>query len=276
MVTTGANEENILKQAGLSEEQAVVYEALLEKGPQKASPLSTWTGVKRGLVYKILDQLGNIGLVEKKGGAGAVAVFSPNHPSLLLDKIERDKKNLELSKEMVQVGLGGLSSKYNLIAGKPNVRFFEGEDGLASLYEDILIDGKDILLIRSFDDNQHPKIIQMVTEQIKNQVKKNIRVRTITPFVSDTKESFLNYDKNNLVERRIIPKGLLDIPSQIIIYGSQKVGITSFGKDMMTTIIDNTLIATTFKMLFEYIWQKSTTEHEQIINSFGSSNNHGV
>jgi sugar-specific transcriptional regulator TrmB len=41
------NQENILKQAGLSEEQAITYEALIDKGPQKASILANWTGIKR-------------------------------------------------------------------------------------------------------------------------------------------------------------------------------------------------------------------------------------
>ncbi len=83
-----------------------MYESLLEKGPQKASPLSTWTGIKRGLVYKILEQLENMGLVEKKGGTGTVAVFYPAHPSILLDKMDRDKKNFELAKEIVGAGIG--------------------------------------------------------------------------------------------------------------------------------------------------------------------------
>ncbi len=43
------NEDQILMQAGLSEEQALTYQALLEKGPQKASDISRWTGGKRGL-----------------------------------------------------------------------------------------------------------------------------------------------------------------------------------------------------------------------------------
>lgn len=120
------SEENILKQAGLSEEQAMTYQTLLDKGPQKATPLSVWTGIKRGLTYKVLEQLENMGLVEKKGGIGTVAVFYPAHPSLILDKMERDKKSLELAKDVVSAGLGQLSSKYNLLSGKPNVRFFEG------------------------------------------------------------------------------------------------------------------------------------------------------
>ena len=119
---------SILIEAGLSEEQAIVYDALLEKGPQRASNLSKWTGIKRGLTYKILEQLKNMGLVEEKGGKGTVAVFIASHPSLLLGNIERREKELSLSKEMLSHSLGGLVSKYNLIVGKPNVQFYEGDE----------------------------------------------------------------------------------------------------------------------------------------------------
>lgn len=138
------NQENILKQAGLSEEQAITYEALIDKGPQKASILANWTGIKRGLTYKVLEQLENMGLVEKKGGTGTVAVFYPAHPSILLDKMDRDKKNLELAKDMVSLGLGNLTSKYNLLSGKPNIRFFEGEEGIKEvLYDTLTISKQD-------------------------------------------------------------------------------------------------------------------------------------
>jgi len=70
-------EENILIQAGLSEEQAQIYQALLERGPQRASDLTKWVGLKRGLVYKVLEQLENIGLALKSEGKGTVAVFFP-------------------------------------------------------------------------------------------------------------------------------------------------------------------------------------------------------
>ena len=122
------NEERILIDAGLSEEQALVYGALLEKGPQKASNIASWTGIKRSLVYKILEQLDNMGFVEKKGGEGTVAVFSPNHPSLLLSSFEQKEKEMAMTKELITASLGQLTSKFNLLAGKPNVQFFEGKN----------------------------------------------------------------------------------------------------------------------------------------------------
>ena len=143
-------EENILIQAGLSEEQALAYQSLLDKGPQRASDLAKWTGIKRGLIYKVLEQLESMGLVSKQGGLGTVAVFSPAHPSLLLSNIEKKEKEIALNKEMLMSSIGALSSKYNLIIGKPNVQFFEGKEGIIKIYEQALNSGTKF--IDSFED----------------------------------------------------------------------------------------------------------------------------
>lgn len=263
------NEETILMQAGLSEEQALTYQCLLEKGPQKASSVAKWTGIKRGLTYKVLQELEHTGLVEKKESQGTVATFFPLHPNSLLERIDRKKDELERSKETLVNSLGTLISKYNLINEQPSVTFFEGVRGLQKIYDDVIREGKDILLIQSPKDRNHPETIPMIEQQIKKQVSKNIHVRAITPLVDDTKEFIGRHDKTNLVTRRVVPSELLNEPAQIMIYGYRKVGITSFETTMVSTIIDDPSINKTFRALFEIIWRKTQDEHEAIITRLG-------
>lgn len=265
-------EENILIQAGLSEEQAQAYQALLDRGPQRASDLSKWTGIKRGLIYKVLEQLESMGLISKKGGPGTVAVFSPSHPSLLLSNIERKEKEIALTKEMLTSSLGSLSSKFNLITGKPNVQFFEGLDGIQKVYDELVFEKKDILLIQSPFDAEIKEIDSMVQKQIEKQVAHNIHTKAITPLIETTKEWVKNKDSKNLVTRCIIPNGIFEIPAQIIIY-SNKVGISSMKEPIITSIIEDKNISDTFKMIFEYIWQLSQSNHKKIIDSFEIPNN---
>ncbi|TAN58360.1 hypothetical protein EPN15_01360 [Patescibacteria group bacterium] len=61
--------EQVLTQAGLTENQALIYEILVKNGLMPAGAVCKKTPLKRGLVYKILDELTEIGLVEKKGKA---------------------------------------------------------------------------------------------------------------------------------------------------------------------------------------------------------------
>lgn len=250
-------DEKILIEAGLSEEQALTYQGLLERGPQKASSIASWTGIKRSLTYKILEQLESLALVSKKGGSGTVSTFIANHPSLLLNKLEKDKKQLELATETVRFGLNSFVSQFNLQSGKPNVQFSEGLAGLKNVYADILTQGTEILLIRSPHDNKYPEIVPIVTKQITDQIIKNIHTRAITPVVNTTQHTIQASDEKNLVTRKLIKLDEFNEPAQIIIYGKQKVAITSFGDQMISTIIDDVAIHSAFKALFEFIWARS-------------------
>lgn len=250
-------DEKILIEAGLSEEQALTYQGLLERGPQKASLIASWTGIKRSLTYKILEQLEVLGLISKKGGTGTVTTFIANHPSLLLNKLEKDKKQLELATETVRFGLNSFVSQFNLQSGKPSVQFSEGLGGLKDVYKDILTEGVDILLIRSPHDNKYPEIIPIVTKQVADQVAKSIHTRAITPVVNTTQNTIQTADALNLVTRKLIKLDEFNEPAQIIIYGKQKVAITSFGDQMISTIIDDPAIQSAFKALFEFIWAKA-------------------
>jgi sugar-specific transcriptional regulator TrmB len=249
------NQENILKQAGLSEEQAAVYEALLDKGPQKATPLSAWTGIKRGLIYKVLEQLENMGLVEKKGGTGTVAVFYPAHPSVLLDKMERDMKNISLAKEMVSLGIGGLSSKYNLIVGKPSVRFFEGFDGVKEVVFDSLTSQTEIL---SFADNEavnklYPKLNE---EYLPARKKVNVKKRMIskdTPYIRELAQR----DDPTITQRRVISQDF-NFATVMQIYDNKVTYITLDPGRAVGIIIEDSSIYEMHRVLFEAMWDNAT------------------
>ncbi len=244
------NEENILKQAGLSEEQAVTYEALLEKGPQKASILANWTGIKRGLTYKVLEQLENMGLVEKKGGTGTVAVFYPAHPSILLDKMDRDKKNLELAKNMVSLGLGNLTSKYNLLSGKPNIRFFEGEDGILNITGDFPKEEKEIKQIIDISaalNEFKDETLNYLNKRVKLGISKKM-------LLSDNLEN-REYAKkgSELTEFRFLPKNF-PVPTSFQMYENKLTILTLKEDKKIGIIIEDPDIYKAMESLFNSLW----------------------
>lgn len=244
-------EENILIQAGLSEEQASVYQALLDKGPQRASDLARWTGIKRGLIYKVLEQLESMSLVSKKGGAGTVATFSPSHPSLLLSNIERKEKELTLNKEMLASSIGSLSSKYNLIIGKPNVQFFEGKEGVLKVAQDSLTSKTDVC---SFVDADavlkiYPELNkEYVSKRLKNNVKKKI-ISNDSPIL---REAVKNDDKN-LTEQRIIRQKIY-FATIVMIYDNKVSFITLDQNRAIGIIIEDPDIYKTNQAIFDYVW----------------------
>lgn len=248
------NDEKILIEAGLSEEQAAIYSALLDKGPLKAGSLASWTGIKRGLIYKVLDQLENMGLITEKGGEGTVAVFSPNHPSRLSEIMEQKEKSLALAKETVSFSLGALSSKFNLLSGKPNVQFYEGKEGVAKVIQDSLTSQTEIL---SFADNEamnkyYPEINK---ENVEARKKSNIKKRLIsidTPYIRELAKN----DVAGITERKVIDSNdKFAVVTQI--YDNKVSYITLDPERTIGVIIEDKAIYEMQKMIFEKLWENA-------------------
>src|SRR3989344_695186 len=121
--------EQTLIQAGLTKNQSLIYEILVKTGPVSAGKLAKIAPLKRGLVYKVLEELEEVNLVEQKKPAGTVAVFIPAHPLKLKDLAEQRERQAKDAQRILESVLGGLVSDYNLAVGKPGVQFYEGKEG---------------------------------------------------------------------------------------------------------------------------------------------------
>jgi len=265
-------ETKILVDLGLTEDEATIYNSLLEYGQMPARTVALRSNIGRQLTYKILDDLIKKGIVEKKETGTKILLFVPVHPRELEKLFAKKKEEIENTKKALDESLGGMISKYNLFIGKPNVQFFEGIDGIQKIYDGLNFEKKDILLIQSPFDADLPEIDSIVQKQIKKQIANNIHTRAITPLINTTEDWVKNKDAENLVTRHITEKGMFDIPAQILIYGN-KVGISSMKNPIVTTIIEDQNISDTFKIMFEYIWKSSEAQSEKIIRSFDLPNN---
>ena len=252
-----------LIQAGLTKDQATIYISLLTRGRSAASKLVPLTTLSRPMVYRILDELVTLGLVTKHDAPKMVSQFESAHPLKLREFIDAKRSEVETKHKALESVLGSLISDYTALSGKPGVRILQGLAGISELYEDILNENVDIQLIRSPYDDRFPELLAVVLEQIKNQVKVGIHTQAITPFDNETTEELETDDSRNLVERRLASLETLDLPAQIILY-ADKVAITAFDTELMTTIIQNPAISKTFQMLFGFMWTQLESEDTRI------------
>jgi sugar-specific transcriptional regulator TrmB len=254
--------QDFLTKAGLTADQAKIYEILVKNGTMPARKISLLSGMKRPLCYKIVDQLISLELVEKIDKK--VNLFSPTHPSKVADLITRQQDSLRIAEQSLKSVLGNLISDFNLYSEKPNVRFYEGVSGVQVLYDDIIMEKKDILLFRSPMDDSRADLADIISKQLKRQVEAGIHTRAITPMVADLIETVITKDAERLVTRCIVPKDEFMIPAQVIVYGD-KVALTSYGESLVTTIIQNPDIREMFTVIFDYIWKKSGKYSKDIV-----------
>lgn len=135
--------EQVLTQAGLTENQSLIYEILIKNGSLSAGAVYKKTPLKRGLVYKILDELTDLKLVEKKEEPQKVAFFSPAHPLKIKELAKEREEKAQDAQRALEGVLPKIISDFNLTIGKPGVRFFEGLDGIKQALEDTLVNNKE-------------------------------------------------------------------------------------------------------------------------------------
>lgn len=246
--------ETILQQALLNKEQAIVYSALIKNGPLPASQIAKKTPLKRSLVYKVLDQLIEAGLVEKQTSQSKITIFRANHPTKLHELAQKKEAEAQSAQAVLGSVMANMVSEYNLVHSKPGIQFFEGVDGLKKIYDDILETGENFYLVRSGYEPVYVKeIVPIINKFIEKRVAKGMSVTALTP-----RDKVLNIkgryaspkeDKKILFNRIWLNKNDYDAPVEIDIYGN-KVAFLSFGKELIGVIIDSPQIARSLKKIF--------------------------
>jgi HTH-type transcriptional regulator, sugar sensing transcriptional regulator len=240
--------EEQLIQLGLSKDQAKIYEILLKNGELQASAIKRHVEISRPLVYKVLGELLNLGLVEKKEDLGKTATFSPAHPSKLQELVENKKKEVDKSADILDSVINNIASDYNLISGKPGIRFFSGIEGIKKIYQDILLVGQDFYLIRPKMEPVFSELVKpVISDFVKIRLRKKMKVTALTP--DDIDKEAAKRDSEFLFDRTWVPINLYNSPVEINIYGN-KVAILSYAKELVGIIIESPQIAESMKQLF--------------------------
>jgi sugar-specific transcriptional regulator TrmB len=248
-------------EAGLSPEQAVVYEILLKTGSTEASAAARAIpgthAISRPLVYKVLEELIVLDLVEKVGTKGKVAKFTPKHPIAITKAIDDKKVRIERTKEQFHLTSGKLSSLFNLMSGKPGVQFYEGEDGVWEVLMDSLTATEEI---RSYADLESiaKHIPELNAEYSALREDKHVKKRGL---VIDSPEArkFLKSYSGDTTTTKLIPVAGADIDFHTImqIYDQKVSYITLTESYMVGIIITDQHITNTHKYLFDSMWNQS-------------------
>ena len=129
-----------LKDLGLSDNEAKVYLAMLELGPASVIDISKKAGVNRPTAYVQIESLKKMGLVstQTKGKKQLFIAESPDQLEFVLDRQLGELKQKQSEFEKI---LPDLINLYRSSGAQPQVRFFEGKEGLLTMQENVLKSG---------------------------------------------------------------------------------------------------------------------------------------
>lgn len=242
----------ILKQLGLNESEALIYELLLEFGRLPAQDLLAPSGLGRGNVYNILTSLKKKGLVTEIKGKKTVFEAAP--PSKLATLIDRERSKIDQLSASFSGILPFLSSEYHLSTGKPIIQVFEGLDGAERAILDSVDSKTEILTYYDFAVMKD-RMVEIDERYYKAYVAKGVQKRIL---VSDTPEArayFVTPLKNTRVG--FVPSFPSSFNSGVQIYDG-KVSFISLKNERLVSIImaDQTLYDL-MRQIFEFSWAQA-------------------
>jgi sugar-specific transcriptional regulator TrmB len=245
--------EDLLIKTGLTKDQAKIYEVLLKSGVMPASKASLEAGLKRGLGYKVIEQLVLLGLVEKIDKK--VALFAPCHPSKLKEFIQKKGDEIRNIEASLSGSIGSMVSDYNLNSGKPNIQFFEGEEGIRKVLEDSLYSKEEILSYADITSVQKylPKVNEWYVAQ---REKKGVLKKVIMPDLPESRSMLSSYH-TTITKSRLINLDALPFKSVMQIYDGKVSYVTLSEDQMIGVIIEDQAIYEMQKALFNFTWTKA-------------------
>lgn len=245
--------EQTLTRAGLDEQQALVYEILLKEGILSAGEIHKRTPFKRGLVYKVLDELTALSVIEKKQETGKVTLFTLAHPLKLKDMAEKKEREAKDAKMALDGVLPAMISDFNLYSGKPGVRFYEGKEGVWEVLEDSLRTKGEMYTYTDMEAiDTHIRDIN--EKYAKKRDALGIEKKVIlldTPYARERMKTYHRFVTNT----RFIAIESAPFQSALEIYDDKVAYITFHKEMMMGVIIQDASINAMHRSLFEYAWK---------------------
>ncbi|HWQ59690.1 MAG TPA: helix-turn-helix domain-containing protein [Candidatus Fimivivens sp.] len=247
---------DILSKSGLSPAQAEVYEALLTHGTQQAGSLTKKTSLKRGLVYKVLEDLIDLGLAGKEEEEGKVARFFPKHPSVLREVVENRRKSLKDAELSLDAVLPSLISNFNMVSGAPGVEIYEGEDAKERILWHSLTSKTEIYTYSDIETvmKMTPKVsLRYAKEREKLGIKKKALLLD-TPFARDYVKGYFP----SVTDIRLISaKEAKPFHSSMEIYDGTVSYITYAPDKTIGVILHDPYLYEVHKYVFEALWEKT-------------------
>jgi sugar-specific transcriptional regulator TrmB len=258
MISKDNNLKSILESVGFSEKEASVYLSILALGKGTVSQISRKAMINRTTGYDILDTLLSKELVSISGKEPKqeyIAESPERIKNLLERKIKTDKENLIKAEKYIPI----LTSMHN-ISDRPQVKFYEGVDGLIQVYEDTLTSHETIRAYATIED-MHKTLPSFFPSYYKRRADKNISVRGIIPRTL----AAIERAKHNTEEKRemaLVPPDKYSFSPEICIYDN-KVMIASW-REKLGIIIESSEIADAMKKIYELAWAEAKRLEKEI------------
>jgi sugar-specific transcriptional regulator TrmB len=260
--------QSILENIGLTAKESRTYLAALEIGSSPVSKIASKAKLNRVTAYDILEKLVKKGLINFFT-KDKIKYFTATDPEIVVNEFR--KRTSDLQKALPDL------KRLHGDTIHPRVRYFEGLEGIKSIYADTLTSKTEILNYGNSQEirSQWPTYDE---DYVKKRAELGIRLRGVA--IDDEFGRWVkDKDEENLREIRLISKEQFNFTNEINIY-DDKVAIISFKDELIGMIIESHEIAHTQRAIFKMIWEfcelrnKPFIEPQMMVRKVGAVKKH--
>lgn len=236
----------LLSRAGFSEKEAFVYLALLELGRGTVTDVSKKTGLKRSIIYVVLE-----GLIARAYASvvpsSKILTYSAADPSVILANVQTTAKQLSEMLGFLRL-LGGGGER------RPNIQYAETKEAIWNIYESIT-KAKETYFISSYAriEECFPGAVASWAKEYKRKVFAGKGLHLIPD--TDTERAF-SKPLIEAGEQVRTSENLGDVTIDISIF-DDKIALTSFEQKPFLVLVQSRAIAHTLQSLFLAIWENA-------------------
>lgn len=250
-----------VEKAGLTPKEAKVYVALLELGGGAyPAALAKHTKLSRSTVYMVLLHLSVKDLVneiKKKNKQ----FYQINNPKKLVGYNKGKLSIIEDEIEAATAALPELQGLFNALEYKPKVTYFEGVEGITSVYTTHVTVDSPYTMYAWANTGELESLLpkKFLLWYRKEKEKKKIKGKVILPdnkaTVDFSKSIYAYIRKEYVPEMKFVSAAAFPYKAEITAYDKNKVSIITLVKGkLIGVIIEDETIHGLMKMIFEMGW----------------------
>lgn len=237
---------NLLQKSNLNEKEAKTYLALLELNEATVSDISKATGLKRTLIYVILENLISRGFASPIPNRKILA-YQPADPGTISAQLHLTAKHFS---EMLPI----FKSLADQKSGKPKISYLETKEAILKVYDEINSQKKAMFISSLVEIEKYfPGSIAYWKKSYQKRFNK-LESKTLIPSnpeeIKLAKEFLKLTDKVSIKTLFTLPECSMDISS----WGN-KIAITTFEDKVYMVVIQSDAIPGFISPVFNILWQ---------------------
>lgn len=235
--------KEIIAGTNLTEKEAKLYLACLQIGKSTITAIAKQARLNRITAYSIAEKLVEKGYFNFSG-RGKITYYDAINPQTIYETIQDRTQKLKAIIPDLR--------RLHKSADHPNIRYFEGIDGIKALYLDSLNTGTEILNFANSADlrNFWPEYDQ---DYVQKRARKKIFLRGFAPD-DEFGQKVAAADEKYYRKIKLLPAHKAIFHNEINIY-DDKISLVSLRQSPIGLIIQDQEVADTQRSIFELLWE---------------------